>query len=85
MASVTSSAARRVRFMARSANTARDSSSAVRPGCSRSSARTVSASSPSVIRPHAGSYQDQDEKPSARAEPRHPRISGPRESVTRDR
>src|SRR6266576_2440313 len=34
-----------VRFMASSANTARESCSTVRPGCSRSSARTVSASS----------------------------------------
>ncbi len=45
MASPTSSAARRVRFMARWSNTARESSSAGRPGRSRSSVRTVSASS----------------------------------------
>ncbi len=45
MASATSSVARRVRFMASSANTARESSSTVRPGRSRSSARTVAASS----------------------------------------
>ena len=45
MASPTSSAARRVRFMARWSNTARESSSTGRPGRSRSSVRTVSASS----------------------------------------
>jgi hypothetical protein len=45
MASATSSSARRVRFIASSANTERASSSTVRPGRARSSARTVSASS----------------------------------------
>lgn len=45
MASLTRSAARRVRFMPRSSNTAREVSSAVWPGCSRSSLRAVSASS----------------------------------------
>ncbi len=45
MASPTSSAARRVRFMARWSNTARESSSTGRPRRSRSSVRTVSTSS----------------------------------------
>ena len=45
IASATNSTARRLRFIASSANTASDSSPAVRPGWLRSSKRTVSVSS----------------------------------------
>ena len=51
IASVTSSAERRVGFMASSADMARESSPAVRPGRWRSGARTVSVSSSSLKAP----------------------------------
>ena len=51
IASATSSAERRVRFMASSAKTARESSSTARPGRWRSRARTVSVSSSSLKAP----------------------------------
>jgi hypothetical protein len=53
MASAARSAARRVRFMASSVNTALVSSSTVRPGCWRSGIRTASVSS-SRLKPRTG-------------------------------